>query len=616
MNARRFNCAIPAFLAMLGSIVLVSSAFAQMATSQPEPDPQDQGAGAQQRQRIVRLSYVQGSVRILQGDSTEFSQAKQNMPLVEGTRVDTGDDGRAELEFEDGSLVRLAPDSSVTLDQLVRQEGVYISAVHLVSGLTYLELRASRRYSFLITYADGEFSPVQNSTVRVNLDLQPADLAVLDGDIRVDKPDAYNVEVRQGESLQSDVADPSRYFLSQTIAQDSWDAWNDDRDQALLAQAADTTSARDQYAGDVGYGWSELDAYGNWYPVPGYGLMWQPSGYGDNFDPYGNGAWADYPTYGYVWVSAYPWGWTPFQCGNWSYAGGFGWGWMPNTGCGSYAGGWGNGFYGGFRGRQDGDDDHDRGHHNNVKDPPSGYRPPRRPVLIAGHEQAGSGNLTSGRPPKIIPVGREGLRPGAAPVHAGGVSPTRQPVVYQGRNIMPLRPVAKSPVIATGIRSGLVRDYPVNAGSGRPELGVLPVAASSSSGGSQSAPLPVTTTGTPIYESGGVYSTTNTFANGRLSGGSGSGGSGASEIGFSGAGSSGARTVYQPRNGVGSVERGVQQRPMPQRPVYSTPSRPNMGQGGYTPQPRPMPQRPSAPEPYRPTPAPRYNPPPLPSTPH
>jgi hypothetical protein len=32
---------------------------------------------------------------------------------------------------------------------------------------------------------------------------------------------------------------------------------------------------------------------------------------------------------GYMWASAYPWGWMPYHYGNWVYAPGFGWGWQP-----------------------------------------------------------------------------------------------------------------------------------------------------------------------------------------------------------------------------------------------------------------------------------------------
>jgi hypothetical protein len=35
------------------------------------------------------------------------------------------------------------------------------------------------------------------------------------------------------------------------------------------------------------------------------------------------------PGWGYGWVSAYPWGWTPYHYGSWVFVSGFGWAWQP-----------------------------------------------------------------------------------------------------------------------------------------------------------------------------------------------------------------------------------------------------------------------------------------------
>src|SRR6266852_2108888 len=68
--------------------------------------------------RIVRLSYLSGDVQVDRGDAHGFDKAIVNMPVVHGTRVWTRTDGQAEIEFEDGSTVRLAPDSLLTMDEL------------------------------------------------------------------------------------------------------------------------------------------------------------------------------------------------------------------------------------------------------------------------------------------------------------------------------------------------------------------------------------------------------------------------------------------------------------------------------------------------------------------
>src|SRR5438270_598895 len=67
--------------------------------------------------RIVRLSDVDGNVQIDRNTGKGFENAVPNMPITQGVRIKTGN-GHAEIEFENGSVVRLTPDSSVNFAQL------------------------------------------------------------------------------------------------------------------------------------------------------------------------------------------------------------------------------------------------------------------------------------------------------------------------------------------------------------------------------------------------------------------------------------------------------------------------------------------------------------------
>ena len=55
--------------------------------------------------------------KILQGETTQFDQAQANMPLLAGYTLSTGEDGQAEVEFTDGSVARVTPNSQLRLDQ-------------------------------------------------------------------------------------------------------------------------------------------------------------------------------------------------------------------------------------------------------------------------------------------------------------------------------------------------------------------------------------------------------------------------------------------------------------------------------------------------------------------
>src|SRR5579863_1811193 len=89
--------------------------------------------------RIVRLSDVQGSVQIDKNTGLGFENAFLNLPITQGTQLRTGDRGRAEIEFEDGSSMRLAPNTSIEFSTLgLSDSGNRISQVNLTEGMAYV----------------------------------------------------------------------------------------------------------------------------------------------------------------------------------------------------------------------------------------------------------------------------------------------------------------------------------------------------------------------------------------------------------------------------------------------------------------------------------------------
>jgi len=412
--------------------------------------------------RAARLTYIQGQVRVEQAKSTANSVAVLNMPLIEGTVISSGADGEAEIEFEDGSLARITPNSGLSLLNLsVDSSGTYQTRVALLGGLAYFELRAGTKYIYSVDAGGDVISPVENATIRVNFDEPPAAIAVLDGTAHIAAAGGSNVDAGAGQTVQNEAGSPEAlYTVKQAIAPESWDRWNEDRDEMAANEEGSQTDVRSKFAGNQGYGWSDLDATGNWYDVPGHGQVWQPDiavaspdagsadadasaenqdpGDASGFDPYGYGAWAWTPA-GYSWASGYGWGWLPYRCGQWSYFDGFGWGWSPNLYCGVYGfGGYG---YGGF----------------GFGNLPPGYKRPHRPIPGPG-------------PIHPILHGRGGHVP-AQPEHQPGGER-----VIAGMTVQPVQPVGTSFLAGGGgsaLGAGLRRDYPVDTKTHAPVFGVV-----------------------------------------------------------------------------------------------------------------------------------------------
>ncbi len=394
--------------------------------------------------RAARLTYLAGEVRVQRSDNTGEDTAVLNMPLGEGTRVLTGDYGQAEIEFEDGSVARLTPRSALALNLLALDSAhIAHTEISLLGGLAYFELRHSPGYTWLVDAGGLRAIPLQNLTLRVDFTEPPAIFAVFTGSAHLERPDAFKADLNAGETLRADSEDNTRYALTAQTDQQSWDSWNESRDGAAADAADKRTAARNDFAGDQGYGWSDLDSSGNWYNVPGTGQVWQPDNADEGFDPYGYGAWV-WGNGAYLWASGYSWGWTPFRCGHWQFFPSFGWGWTPNLSCGrwGFAGGGYAGDYGsgGIFIR--------------------GPYPPRHNPVVRPRPRPGP-------PYPIIPVhGPDGPRPWTP--HSG-------PVRIAGTSVTPL------PTLGSGYtRSGsvlgkaLTLDYPVDRKTHQPILGTEP----------------------------------------------------------------------------------------------------------------------------------------------
>ncbi|MGO4514771.1 FecR domain-containing protein [Terriglobus sp. 2YAB30_2] len=537
--------------------------------------------------RAARLSLVQGNVQVLYGDNTQIGEAQANLPLIEGQRIVTADDGQAEIEFEDGSIVRLTPQSALTLVRMNTDQGKYLTQLSLDQGMAYFELRIADQNGYFLKAGTASLTPVENSSFRVSLDQAPVEVAVMQGSLHVEREGGYSANIRTGEQFEPDAADSGRYFLSKSVRQDSWDNWNEERDQAAASEAAQRTEARNDYAQDSGYGWSDLDANGNWYDLPGYGRVWQPPMAVDmSWDPYGYGNWVWYPGYGYIWASGYGWGWTPFYCGSWSYWDSFGWGWMPAGGCRR----WGWGYGGGSVWTV------------NVINPPRVWQPIRRPI---------PGPIGPGGVHPIVPVRR-----GPIQVHPIGRRDPR-PVMFAGKQIDPLRPVGGpyTPRGGSAVGSSLQKDFPMR--NRQPVMGTVRAPRDDSGRATRpsalqdngSTPTPIQAQPVPPVVPGGWRSVSPGVNQGTVNQGAGN----------QGAGNQGSRgqSPQQPAQPVTRPAPGTNVG-NPERPVESRPAPGHINQPPVQQQPRPQPvQRPEPPASWRqsqPAPQPRQSaPPPAPS---
>ncbi len=292
-----------------------------------EPDAQEEAAAQEHDShvRIVRLSEVRGTVMMDRKTGQGMEGSIQNMPIVEGVRVQTTA-GDAEIEFEDGSTLRITPNTLIEFPQLVRREsGATASTVKLVQGTMYVSLANTKGNEF--TVVTREVIVVTPSThLRVEMAGPKMTLGVFVGSAEVLVGSASTVVGKKETlTLGGDVTQPE---VAKNVAPGPFDEW--DKESIKYHDMYSKSNAL--LGSSPGYGISDLNYYGAFADFGACGTMWQPYFVSAAWNPYGNGLWAYYPGSGYSWVSPYPWGWLPFHTGSWGYCPARGWGWVPGGG--------------------------------------------------------------------------------------------------------------------------------------------------------------------------------------------------------------------------------------------------------------------------------------------
>ncbi len=278
---------------------------------------------ANSKVRIVRLSESKGEVQLDRMTGKGFEGAMANLPIIEGAKLKTGT-GVAEVEFEDNSTVRVAPNSMIEFTQLeLTPSGAKVSGINVLQGMVYVSLMNTKGNEFTVTAGTEKINLPPDSHVRLQLTKDQAQLAVMHGDVMV-QGEGAPTQVGKNKTMSFSLAGQSEPVIAKNVTDDQLDDWDHQAVQYHKNYANATSYGGLPYS----YGVNDMNYYGSF--GSGCGMsMWRPYFASASWDPYSSGAWAYYQNTGYSWVSPYPWGWTPYHYGSWAFCPGVGWGWQP-----------------------------------------------------------------------------------------------------------------------------------------------------------------------------------------------------------------------------------------------------------------------------------------------
>jgi hypothetical protein len=298
------------------------------------------GVLAESHVRIVRLSYINGQVQTDRATGGGLERAILNTPITQGVRIVTGNDGLAEVEFENESALRIAENSEIQFLALSMNEyGAKTNEIDVVKGVVYLDAR-SKGDIYRLKTGDSTFLVQRDTQLRLSANGDQTLVSVFKGNVEL-ADQSQMVNVKRKETITVDRTNPLEYKIATGAEALPTDAWNQEREAYQQAYANNPGNPGPR----AGYGLQDLNYYGSFFMANGYGYVWQPYGFANSmlgWDPYSSGAWIFCPGLGYSFASQYPWGWLPYHYGSWAFLKGVGWAWIPG---GGYSNGWySNGF--------------------------------------------------------------------------------------------------------------------------------------------------------------------------------------------------------------------------------------------------------------------------------
>jgi hypothetical protein len=283
--------------------------------------------------RIIRLSLVQGDVRFardvkgdpLVSDNATWETAELNLPVRQGYVLAT-DKGRAEVEFENGSMAFLSDGTVLEFYDLSLDDGAKTTRLILRQGTASFYVNPSNGDYFSVTGGDFSVEADGRSSFRLDNFDDGSVVNVLKGHVSVLRKNNAT-ELAKGQSLSIRANDSASPSIGQLSDSDDFDRWVSGRIESVSA----ATTAAQQYVNSPNYssGLAGLYTYGAFYSCGAYGNCWRPYGVGAGWCPFDSGFWFLDPSIGMSFIGYQPWGWVPYHYGGWIFDPTRGWMWAP-----------------------------------------------------------------------------------------------------------------------------------------------------------------------------------------------------------------------------------------------------------------------------------------------
>jgi ferric-dicitrate binding protein FerR (iron transport regulator) len=225
--------------------LLVTLSFARSVLASPD-GAQPASLADVSHARVVSVSLVSGAVLARRPGSTKWVGATVDTPIEEGVSVATAKNSFAEVQFENGSTVRLGELSRVDFTQLaLAPHSGLINRLTLVIGFATLHVMPKRHDEYILHASGASLTPHGKTEFRTDLSHGRLRVEVMSGRIQV-ADSSRSERLGKNQVLAYDEGASAAFQVTDSIQMDEWDKWVQarDRQQASLAGYSDGWDAQ------------------------------------------------------------------------------------------------------------------------------------------------------------------------------------------------------------------------------------------------------------------------------------------------------------------------------------------------------------------------------------
>ena len=268
-----------------------------------------------------------------------------NLPLGPGDTIQTSAERRAEVQFDNGTIIRL------DLDSRLKIETVMAPSLSTAKKISNLVLEKGQIYVMYKKYSSLEMFQVVTAGAAVKLDHNSVAVIRLTGegatDVQVERGKAYLLcgedkmdlsQKRINAKQRGIVSAENEVELAEYEVLTDFKAWNESLNahfpelhaaNPLPKPLQNLPPAVFEFAQKFG------NIYGEWTWHDLYGYVWRPYLNDQRYpwgtwSPYFNGSWTSTGSEMF-WVPTEPWGWVPYHLGIWMWDAKKGWVWLPGS---------------------------------------------------------------------------------------------------------------------------------------------------------------------------------------------------------------------------------------------------------------------------------------------